>query len=205
MTEASAVTGPPTLLRIIGPPAVGKMAVGHDIAARTGLRLFHNHVSIEPVLRYFDFGTPQFHRLVAGFRRELMAEVAGSDLPGLVFTYVLAFEEPEDHRALEEYAAPFRARGGRVLLLELAASQAERLRRNEGELRLAEKPSKRNLAASHRHVAEMDAAHRMNSEGDFDDWPDSEYLRIDNTHRSVAEVAEQTIEHFGLVRAAGDR
>ena len=204
MSEASADINPPTLLRIIGPPAVGKMAVGHEIAARTGLRLFHNHVSIEPVLRYFDFGTPQFHRLVGGFRRQLMAEVAGSDLPGLIFTYVLAFEEPEDHRALAEYAAPFRARGGRVLLLELAASQAERLRRNEGELRLAEKPSKRDLAASRRHVAQMDAAHRMNSEGDFDDWPDSEYLRIDSTHRSVAEVAERTIGHFGLVRATGE-
>jgi hypothetical protein len=41
----------PTLLIITGPPAVGKMAVGHEIATRTGLRLFHNHLAIEPVLR----------------------------------------------------------------------------------------------------------------------------------------------------------
>ncbi|GAA0433130.1 hypothetical protein Aca07nite_02490 [Actinoplanes capillaceus] len=38
-----------TLLFIVGPPAVGKMTVGERIAARTGLRLFHNHLAIEPV------------------------------------------------------------------------------------------------------------------------------------------------------------
>jgi len=38
----------PTLLCIIGPPAVGKMTVGDAIAARTGYRVFHNHLAIEP-------------------------------------------------------------------------------------------------------------------------------------------------------------
>ena len=48
----------PALLFIVGPPAVGKMPVGHEIAQRTGLRLFHSHLRIEPVLRFFEFGTP---------------------------------------------------------------------------------------------------------------------------------------------------
>jgi len=56
----------PLLLFVIGPPAVGKMTVGRAIAARTGLRVFHNHLSIEPVVRLFDFGTPPFRRLVEG-------------------------------------------------------------------------------------------------------------------------------------------
>jgi hypothetical protein len=37
----------PLLLFVVGPPAVGKMSVGQAIAERTGLRLFHNHISIE--------------------------------------------------------------------------------------------------------------------------------------------------------------
>jgi hypothetical protein len=94
------VTG--TLLFVIGPPAVGKMTVGQQIATRTGLRLFHNHLAIEPVLRFFPFGSPPFGRLVDGFRRGIMEEVAASDLPGLIFTYVWAFDLPEDERALDQ-------------------------------------------------------------------------------------------------------
>ena len=46
---------------IFGPPAVGKMAVGLEIEAATGIRLFHNHMTIEPVLRFFPFGIGTVH------------------------------------------------------------------------------------------------------------------------------------------------
>lgn len=59
------------------------MTVGNAIAERTGLRVFHNHLTIEPVLRFFEFGTPPFHRLVESFRTAVLEEVAASDLPGL--------------------------------------------------------------------------------------------------------------------------
>lgn len=68
-----------TLIFIIGPPAVGRMAVGHELAQRTGLKLFHNHLSIELVLRFFPFGSPPFDRLVREFRRRIFEEVADSD------------------------------------------------------------------------------------------------------------------------------
>lgn len=186
----------PTLLYIVGPVAVGKMTVGQEIAARTGFRLFHNHLTIEPVLRFFEFGSPPFVRLVGEFRRRLMEEVAASDLPGLLFTFVWAFDLPGDHAALEEYARPFQRRGGRVLYLELQASQQERLRRCEGALRLAEKPSHRDVEASRRTLMELDAKHRLNSDGQFDGRED--YLRIENTNLSAQQVAAQVIAHFGL-------
>jgi hypothetical protein len=187
---------PPTLLFIIGPVAVGKMSVGYEVAARTGFRVFHNHLTIEPVVRFFEFGSPPFERLVGEFRRRLIEEVAASDLPGLIFTYVCAFDIPGDLATLEEYARPFRRRGGRVLYLELEASQQERLSRCEGALRLAEKPSRRDLAASRGALLDLDRRHRLNSAGEFDGHAD--YLRIDNTNRSAEQVAAQVIAHFGL-------
>src|SRR5580658_5876559 len=123
---------PPLLLFLVGPPAVGKMSVGQAITERTGLRLFHNHISIELALRYFDYGTPAFHRLDGEIRRLVLEEVAGSDLPGVVFTFVWAFNVPGDQAFVDERARPFRERGGRVLFVELEATQAERLKRNEG-------------------------------------------------------------------------
>lgn len=185
-----------TLLFVVGPPAVGKMTVGEAIAARTGLRLFHNHIAIEPVLRFFPYDSPQGARLVDRFRRDVLEEVAASDLPGLIFTYVWAFDLPEDEQAVESYAEPFRRRGGRVLFLELQASQEERLRRNEGPSRLAEKPSKRDLAWSRRNLLELDEHYRLGSDGRFDGRPD--YLRLDNTARDPGDVASTAIAHFGL-------
>lgn len=35
---------------IIGAGAVGKMTVGQELAKITGLKLFHNHMTIEPVI-----------------------------------------------------------------------------------------------------------------------------------------------------------
>jgi hypothetical protein len=194
-------SAPPLLLFIVGPSAVGKMSVGQAITERTGLRLFHNHLSIELALRYFDYGTPAFGRLNDEIRRRVVEEVAASDLPGLVFTFAWAFDVPEDQAFVDGYAKPFRERGARVLFAELEATQAERLQRNECVSRLAEKPSKRDLEASRRHLLEADARYQLNSGGKFDAHPD--YLRIDNTLLTPGEAAERVIEHFGLPRSTG--
>ncbi len=188
----------PILVFIVGPPAVGKMTVGHELAQRTGLRLFHNHHTIDLVLPFFEFGSPPFSRLVGEFRRRMLEEVAASELPGLIFTYVWAFDDPRDSAAVEEYARSFRERGRRVLFVELEASQAERLRRNESEFRLAEKRFKRDLDASRRQLLETDARHQLNSRGAFDHRED--YYRFDNTDLTAAEAAERIIEHFVLPR-----
>jgi hypothetical protein len=195
------IAKPPMLLFIVGPPAVGKMAVGQAIAERTGLRLFHNHLSIELALRYFNYGTPAFHRIDKQIRRLVIEEVAASDLPGLVFTFVWAFNVPEEQEAVDAYAKPFRDRGGRVLFLELEATQAERLRRNAGESRLAEKPSMRDLEASRHRLLELDARYQLNSGGEFDERDD--YLRLDSTLLTAHQVAELVIENFELPRSIG--
>jgi hypothetical protein len=192
---------PPTLVFLIGPPAAGKMTVGHELARRTGLRLFHNHHTIELVLEFFPYGSAPFNRLVSEFRRRIFEEVAASDLPGLVFTYVWAFDHPSDTAWVESTAAIFTARGSQVLYVELQATQEERLRRNETEFRLAHKASKRDLAASRQRLLEADAGYVLSSGDRFAGRDD--YLLIDNTLLSPEEVAERIIAHFGLPAAPG--
>jgi hypothetical protein len=195
------VAAPPVLLFIVGPPAVGKMSVGQAIADRTGLRLFHNHISIELALRYFDHGSPAFYRIDGEIRRLVIEEVAASNLPGLAFTYVWAFDVPQDQETVDAYAKPFRDRGARVLFVELEATQAERLRRNEGASRLAEKPSMRDLDASRHRLLELDGRYQLNSGGKFDGRED--YLRLDSTRLTADQVAERVIEHFRLPGSIG--
>jgi hypothetical protein len=60
-------------------------------------------------------------------------------------TCLRAFDQPEDEAGVQGYAAPFYRAGGRVVFVELEATQAERRRRNETPFRLAQKPLKRDI------------------------------------------------------------
>ena len=172
------------------------MTVGREIARRTGLILSHNHRSIDPVLDFFPFGSPPFLRLVHGFRRAIFEEVAASDLPGMIFTYVWAYDHPSEQLTLDQYAEPFRRRGGRVVFAELAATQAERLRRSATPERLAEKPHMRDLDAAQRRLTQWDERYRLSSAGEFEGRAD--YLKIENTALSAEEAAERIIRRFDL-------
>ncbi|MDX1646541.1 MAG: AAA family ATPase [Longimicrobiales bacterium] len=189
-----------TLVFLVGPPAVGKMTVGRELSRITGLPLFHNHLSIEAVLPVFDFGHPAFNRLVAALRRGVIEEVAQSELPGVIFTYVWAFDAPEDQAYVEALGAVFREGGGRVVYAELWADQETRLRRNATPSRIESKPSKRDVEASNRRLVRHDQEHRLSSKGG--DFPLEPHLFLDNTERSPREAAERIAHHFGLPEVA---
>lgn len=188
------------LVVIFGPAAVGKMSVGMELQRLTGLRLFHNHMSVDLALRFFPFGTPSFGRVVRTIRTTVFEEVAKSELPGLIFTYVWALDQPADKEAVDRLTKVFSERGDSVGFVELLASQEERLRRNETPLRLAEKYPKRDLKRSRELLVNHDARYRFNSDGDFF-YPDR-HLRIDNTHLEPEAVAEQIIQRFGIPRTS---
>ncbi len=181
---------------VFGPPAVGKMTVGREIASRTGYKLLHNHMPIEPLLEIFEFGTPSFGRLVDGFRRHVIEEALVSELPGLVFTMVWGLDLPEDLALVSSYVGLVEAAGGRVTFVELYAGLGERLERNRTELRLAEKRSKRDLDWSHGNVVELERF--VMSTGEAPTVADDllaahEHLRIDNTSLSAAEAADRVV------------
>ena len=48
------------LVFIHGPAASGKLTVARELAARTGLSLFHNHLVVDALLAVFPFGSPGF-------------------------------------------------------------------------------------------------------------------------------------------------
>jgi hypothetical protein len=182
---------------LFGPPAVGKMAIGREIEKATGFRLFHNHMAIEPVLPFFRFGSPPFGRLVEMFRTGLVEEVADSDLPGLIFTFVWNLDDPNDAAHLERLCKPFVQRGDEVAMVELRADLAQRLIRNRGADRLAEKASKRDLAASERNLLDLER-YRLNTDGTIPlPYP---LLCVDSTHLSARETADEVIASLGLER-----
>ena len=186
---------------VFGPPAVGKMTVGRALAARTGYKLLHNHMTVEPVLEIFEFGSPPFGRLVSEFRRRVVEEALAADLDGLVFTMVWGLELDEDRTLVTSYVDLVHAAGGRVSFVELYADLGERLERNRTELRLAEKRSKRDLEFSHGNVLALER-YVMNTGGPGTVGEDvlegREHLRVDNTALSADEVADRVVHALGL-------
>ena len=184
------------LVVIFGPPAVGKMTVGYELAKLTGLKLFHNHMTIDLVLNFFEFGEEPFFRLVSDFRRRVFEEVAASDLPGLIFTFVWALDEESDRKFIDDSCEIFRRKGAEVFFVELEADQFERLKRNESEFRLTQKQPKRDLEKSREILLADDAKYKLNSNGDF--FYTENYVKINNTNLLAAEAARQIAETFKL-------
>ena len=65
-----------TLVIIFGPPAVGKMAVGLELERLTGFRLFHNHMTVNPIIRLFPFESAPYRRLVTELRRRIFEDTS---------------------------------------------------------------------------------------------------------------------------------
>lgn len=180
---------------IFGPPAVGKMTVGHELAKRTGFKLFHNHMTIDLVLSLFDWGMPQME-LVSEFRIRMFEEFADSGLPGLIFTYVWALDHDSDKKYIDGICDIFTKKNAEIYFVELCADLSERLIRNESAFRLENKPSKRDVHASREKMLEHEQEYKMNTDNDF--FYTDNYIKIDNTHLSPEEVAVIIIDEFGF-------
>ncbi len=181
------------LLLITGDTAVGKMTVGQELCKITPFRLFHNHMSIEPVIEIF--GEYDF-RICDRLRQVIFDEFAKSDNYGLIFTFLWAFDEPGNWEYVSWVRGFFEKVGAEIYCVELIAPQSVRLERNRTANRLAHKASKRDLAFSEARLLLDDVNHRCVSyEGEID-IPN--YLRIDNSHISAADCAAMIKAHFAF-------
>jgi len=181
---------------IFGPPAVGKMTVGYELAKLTGMKVFHNHMTIDMVLEFFPYGHEKFSKLVCEFRQRIFEEVATSDLPGMIFTYVWALDQPEDKEQIVSYRQIFERQGADVYFVELEADLDERLERNISEFRLAKKPSKRDTSRSENNLLQAEEQYRMNSDGNF--FYQENYVKINNTDLPPKETAQKISDAFGF-------
>ncbi|MDJ0332639.1 AAA family ATPase [Planococcus sp. S3-L1] len=180
---------------IFGPQAVGKMTVGQELAKVTGLKLFHNHMTIELLEPLFNF-SPDMWRLSTLFRTEIFKTIAKSDSEGLIFTYVWAFNEQEDWDFVDDICEIFKSNGADVYFVELEADIDTRLQRNNSPNRLDNKPTKRNVEWSENELKESMKTHRLNStEGEI---RNENYIKINNSNLSASDVARMISEKFEI-------
>jgi len=181
------------LVLIFGNSAVGKMTVGQELAKITDLKLFHNHMTIEPVLEIFgSFNVNAITRL----RQVIFEEFAKTDNYGMIFTFMWALDSKEDKEYVAEVKRIFEAYGAEFYHVELVCDLKTRLERNVTENRLQNKASKRDIEASNKRLLNDDKKHRFESyDGEFDF---ENYIKIDNTDLAPEIVAEMIKEKFDL-------
>ena len=181
------------LVCLRGAASVGKMTVGQELAKITDLRLFHNHMTIEPVIEIFG----RFDRKTRDELREVIfRNFAASDLYGMIFTYLWAFDDKHDWDYIEHIKDIFKPYGTEFYCVELIAPQKVRLERNATENRLANKASKRDIETSNARLLKDESRYRCVSiEGEI---PFDNYLRIDNTNLSAEDAAKLIKETFDL-------
>ena len=109
------------LVFLFGKPAVGKLTVARELAARTGGRLFHNHLTVNLALSVYDFGSPGFVELREKIWMEVFRRAIADRLPLLIFTFNPENSVPQ--RFVDRLFAEYAAGGGEVIPVELVASE----------------------------------------------------------------------------------
>jgi hypothetical protein len=98
---------------------VGKLTVGRELAARTRLKLFHNHLALDAITAVFNFRSPSYLRLRELFWLEVFESAARDDI-SLIFTFM-----PETSLApgfADRARGSVERHGGRLRLVELSCA-----------------------------------------------------------------------------------
>ena len=176
------------LVLIVGAGAVGKMSVGQELMKITDLRLFHNHMTIEPVIDIFGYFKGD---TILKLRDIIFNDFIATNNYGMIHTLMWAFNMESDWEYVEKLVSKF----DEIYCVELIASQEIRLERNKTENRLLHKPSKRDIEASNKRLLNEDIYRLVSYEGEI---PFKNYLRINNENISAKEVAKIIKETFDL-------
>ncbi len=115
------------LIFLHGMPGVGKLTVARKLAAVTGFKLFHNHLTVDLVGSVFEFGSPPFVELREEIWLEVFSKAAKAGLDGLIFTF--AFEPSVKSNFIQNVRRVVEDSGGEVDFVKLECSLVELERR----------------------------------------------------------------------------
>ena len=183
------------LIVVSGPQAVGKMTVAESLRDKIGYSLMVNHDSIEVSDKIFERGSDaqkDLNRII----REAAFGTAIKHNVDMIFTFVVAYDMPEDIAYLNNLRNMFENSGGTFSFVELEADLETRLERNVTPHRLASKFSKNDVERSTRDLLNTMEKYRLNSLEGEKICPN--HIKINNTNLSPDEVSDIIIDKLNL-------
>ena len=117
---------------LYGPPAAGKHTIGSLVSEKTGIPLFHNHLTVDLATSLFEFATPGF---IALREQVWMAAFSSAADVGQSFIFTFNPENSVDPGLIERLEAEVTKRGGEIIYVELLCSDEAVLDRIDNESR----------------------------------------------------------------------
>jgi AAA domain len=175
------------LIFIYEMPATGKLTVARALAAKTGYKLFHNHLVVDLLLSVFEFGTPEFVRLREEIWLAVMKEACNAGIAGLIFTF--APEKTVRPTFVNEVGKIVSEAGGRLEFVELECPLEELKRRMGDESR-----------SEFGKLTSVELFEQLLAEGVFGtpEMPEAA-VRIDTSACTPEEAADEIVRALGLV------
>ena len=165
---------------------MGKLTVARELAALTGFKLFHNHLTVNLVASIFPHQSEPYFRLIRQIWRDVFAEAVSEDL-NLICTAVYR-GGPEYATFIRWMQAPIFDGGGCIAYVQLRCDRGEWLRR-------VQDPSRQALDK----LVDPFAAAALAERFDFcAAVPFEPHLCIDITSVPAATAARRIAEYFSL-------
>jgi tRNA uridine 5-carbamoylmethylation protein Kti12 len=178
------------LVIIFGPPAVGKLTVGRELAKKCGFRILHKQEVFDLLDDFFFFGTNEYRQADEGIRELIITTATNlKHFTGLIMTFVWAFNDRRDRDFVERVLKLAKKKKIEVYFVELQSSESERKARVTSETRKEMKK-----VATVKGLQALDKDKDFSSDVDYFD--DKNYLKLDNTILSAEKCAELITEHF---------
>ncbi len=120
------------LIFIYGPPASGKLTVAEKLSQRTGIPLFHNHLSRDLVKDIYKDELGANYALVDRIRFDVL-DYCSKHNTDLIFTYVYAGSDDDSN--VREFIKIIEENNGEVIFIELSAAREDLINRVNNESR----------------------------------------------------------------------
>ena len=179
------------LVVVYGPPASGKLTVATELAAMTGFKLFHNHLTVNAARSVFEMGSRELQRVLHRLRIVVFEEAADAGI-SIVYTFANARQREHERptvvdRFTDEIERVVGERGGAVCRVQLRPPVEVLLERVGTASR-----------TGHQKLDDPADLQVFLEEREVYDLIEPTDLSIDNSELSPGEVAAQIRDHFAL-------
>jgi gluconate kinase len=176
------------LIFLHGMPGAGKLTVARELAALTGFKLFHNHLTVDLVSSVFEFGSPPFVELREEIWLEVFSKAAKAQVAGVIFTF--AFEKTVREDFVDRVRSAVESQGSEVIFVKLTCSPE-----------VLEKRLTSDSRSRFGKLTSLEQFRELNEAGVFlDPGVTADRLVLDTTNLSSEEAASKIAQELKLRR-----
>ena len=173
------------LIKIYGPPAVGKLSVAEELSKITNFKVFHNHMANDIIANYLEFDEGDFWRYTDRIKKEVYKMAVREDINLITTT---CFAQEHDEKGLKKQLKFFKKHSVKIYFVRLKCDREKLFKRVKKHSR-----KKHGKLKDAKKLKETLKKYRLEEPIDF-----VKSLEIDNTKISPKKVAQKIKKELKL-------